>query len=194
MKNPIASVKKVGAAMASLLAAGALVASAGLLKNASFESAGSGGDAVAQNWKLNDPDDHGDAYGSATRESWRAHEGTWIGTIRGKWAEAGDYGGFWQEAEGAAGTTYRATVQLWADTDWTAEVQEIKIEFWNSDRSEQLSAVTNAIIGAGETWTEFSVDGMAPEGAAWIRAVIHAGGVGDAGALQIDEFDLDTAL
>jgi hypothetical protein len=192
MKNSVPCVKQLGIAFLVCAAAGA--AWAGLLQNTSFETAGSGGDQTAKNWKLDDPNEHGDAYGSATRENWRAHEGTWIGVIRGTWADAGDMGGFWQEAEATAGTTYRATAQLWSDPDWSAQVQEMKIEFWNSDRSEQISAVTNAILGTGESWNEATVEGIAPEGAGWARAVIHAGGVGEAGALQIDEFDLDTAL
>jgi hypothetical protein len=194
MTYPTIRAKQFGVTIVSFLASGLVLASAGLLKNASFETAGSDGDQAAQNWKMNDPDEHGDAWGSASRENWRANDGTWIGVVRGTWANAGDYGGFWQEAEAMAGTTYRVSAQVWTDPDWTAQSQELKLEFWNADRNEMLAAVTNAIVGSGEMWTEVSVDGIAPEGAAWARAVISVSGAGPSGALQIDQFDLDTAL
>ena len=194
MKYSTWHVKQLGLAAVAFVFSGAVMASAGLLKNSSFETAGSGGEQTAQNWKMNDPDEHGDAWGSASRENWRANDGTWIGVIRGTWADAGDFGGFWQEAEATAGTSYRVTVQVWADPDWTAQTQEVKLEFWNAEHSEMLAATTNAIVGAGEMWTEVTVDAFAPEGTAWARAVVNVSGAGQAGALQIDQLDLDTAL
>ena len=194
MKQHTNRVKSVALAVVAFTVSGMAIASANLLKNASFETTGTDGEATAQNWKMNDPDEHGDAWGSATRETWRAHEGAAIGTVRGTWAQAGDYGGWWQEAEATAGTMYRVSAQFYADANWTASAQELKIEFWNADRSEMLGAATNAIVGVGEMWTEVSVDGTAPEGTAWARAVINVSGAGEAGALQVDEVVLDVAL
>ena len=189
--NPV---KRVTLAVVAFTVSGMAIASANMLRNASFETTGTDGEAVAQSWKMNDPDEHGDAWGSASRETWRAHEGAAVGAVRGTWAQAGDYGGFWQESEAMAGTTYRVSAQFYADATWTATSQELKIEFWNADRSEMLGASTNAIVGVGETWTEVSVDGTAPEGTAWARAVVNVAGAGEAGALQVDEMVLDEAL
>jgi hypothetical protein len=189
--NPV---KRAAVAVIAFAVSGMAIASANMLRNASFETPAADGEFGAQSWKMNDPDEHGDAWGSAARETWRAQDGTAIGTVRGTWAQAGDYGGWWQESEATAGTMYRVSAQFYADTDWTAATQELKLEFWNADRSQMLGATTNAIVGVGEMWTEVSVDGTAPEGTAWARAVISVSGTGEAGALQIDAVDLDVAL
>jgi len=187
-------VKKVAIAIAAFAMSGLAIASANMLQNAGFETESTLGANAAQNWKMNDPDEHGDVWGNATRENWRAHEGEYEATIRGTWANEGDFGGLWQEAAATAGTMYRVSAQFWADVNWTATTQELKIEFWNADRSQMLGANTNAIVGVGESWTEVSVDGTAPEGAAWVRAVINVAGAGEAGALQVDDVVLDVAL
>jgi hypothetical protein len=167
-------------------------AQANLLKNPSFEEAGIAAES-AQNWKMNDPDDHGDAWGNAIRVDWRAQEGRHIGVIRGTWAELGDYGGFWQEAEIVAGTSYKASAWLWADAGWKAETQEIKMEFWNADRTEMLGSEIVALHDIGETWVQKEVSAMAPEGATWCRVVLNVAGAGDSGALQVDSISLDAA-
>jgi hypothetical protein len=194
MKHASMAVKKLGVMALAFSCAGLLMASANMLQNASFETASTTGENAAQNWKMGDPDEHGDAWGSATRENWRAHEGVWMGAIRGTWSAAGDFGGWWQEIAATPGSTYHASAQLWADGSWKADVQEMKIEFWNGDRSTMLSAVTNALTDIGEVWVEKTLDGTAPEGAAWARVVINASGIGAEGALQIDEVDLDLAI
>ena len=168
-------------------------APANLLFNTSFELESAFSYGFAMNWKLNDPDDHGDVYGSAARESWRARDGQFIGTIRGAWAGQGNFGGWWQEAEGHGGTTYRASAWFYADASWKAETQEIKIEFRNWDRTQLLGSAVNSLYELREEWTRHEVSAVAPEGTEWVRVVIHASGASEAGALQIDEVELVTS-
>lgn len=174
-----------------LVTAGA--ASANLLYNTSFELESAFSYGFALNWKLNDPDDHGDAYGSASRENWRAHEGQFLGAIRGTWAGQGDFGGFWQEAEGHGGTTYRASAWFYADAGWRAQTQDLKLEFWNWDRTQLLGSAVNSLYELREEWSRHEVSAVAPDGTQWVRVVIHASGAGEAGALQIDEVELVTS-
>jgi len=170
------------------LTAGA--ARANLLYNTSFEIESAFSYGFALNWKMNDPDDHGDAWGSAARENWRAHDGQFLMALRGTWAGAGDNGGCWQEAEGHGGTSYRLTAWLWADGGFTATTQEIKIEFWNWDRSKMLGSAVTAFQDVGEMWVQKDVSAVAPEGTEWVRCVIHMSGAGAAGALQVDDVEL----
>lgn len=177
-----------------LLTAGSLTyaASANLLNNPGFEEAGTQPESALY-WKMHDPNDHGDAWGNAIRADWRAQGGRHIGVIRGGWAGVGEYGGFWQEAEITAGTSYKATAWFWADSQWSAETQELKLEFWNADRTEMLADESVTLHDVGEVWVQKEVSAEAPENAVWARVVIHAAGAGDHGALQIDNVSLDAA-
>lgn len=178
-------------AIALLLLALCATAEANLIQNPSFETEGHGGPSSPLNWKMNEPDDHGDAWGSAIREDWRAHEGRAAAAVRGSWAGAGDYGGLWQEAEIDAGREYVFSAWLWADATWTAQVQEIKIEFWDVGRSQKLGEAVNSFNDISEIWMEKSVQAIAPVGAFWARVVINVSGAGANGALQIDDLRLD---
>lgn len=162
---------------------------ADLLKNGSFEE-GAINPENAQHWRMNEPDDHGDSWGNAIRTDWRAHDGSFIGAVRGAWAGMGEYGGFWQEAMVSPGTTCRATAWFWADENWIAEVQEFKIEFWNEDRSEKLDEKSIALHDVSELWTQRAVEAVAPEDTAWARVVLNVSGVGNDGALQVDAISL----
>ena len=177
-------------------AIGALVATTGwanLLYNGGFELESAFSYGSALNWKMNDPDDHGDAYGSAARENWRAHGGQFLGSIRGTWAGVGDMGGWWQEAEGHAGTTYQASAWFYADAEWTAATKELKIEFWNWDRAQLLGSAVRSLDELRAEWTRHEVSAAAPEGTEWVRVVIHASGASEAGSLQIDDVELVTS-
>ncbi len=169
--------------------AGAVLAN--LIENPSFEQESSFSYGFAMSWKLNSPDDHGDSYGSAARENWRAHEGQFIATIRGAWAGQGHYGGWWREADGHGGATYRAAAWFYADAAWTAQSQELKLEFWNWDRSQLLGSAVHTLSELREEWARREVSAVAPDGTEWVRVVIHASGVGESGALQIDEVELE---
>jgi hypothetical protein len=162
-----------------------------LLFNGSFEAESAFSYGCAQNWKMNDPDDHGDAWGNAARENWRARTGEFIMALRGTWAGPDDYGGVWQEAEGRSQQAYRLTAWFWQDAGWTAAVQEMKIEFWNWDRTEMLGAAVLKLENLGEEWSMREVNAVSPEGTEWVRAVFNVSGVGSTGALQIDDVVLE---
>ncbi|MBU0679385.1 MAG: hypothetical protein KJ626_14895 [Verrucomicrobia bacterium] len=170
--------------LTAMLAATAVRAN--LLHNGSFEEQATDNPKRAIYWTMNDPDDHGDSWGSASREDWRAIDGACIATVRGTWAEAEDYGGWWQEAAASAGKTYKLSAWFWADGDWFAEVQEMKLEFWNEDRSQMLSDSVNGLNVLTSEWREETLQAVAPEGTAWVRAVFNVNKAGNAGALQID--------
>lgn len=176
----------------ALVISAASASLANLLKNPGLEESGTE-TGSALNWNMNDPDDHGDAWGNAIRADWRAHEGKFIGVVRGTWAGMGDHGGFWQEAEAKPGVTYKASAWFWADGGWKAEAQELKLEFWNSDRTEIVGSETIALHDVGEIWVQKELEAIAPENTGWVRVVVHVSGAGDAGALQADEFSLEAA-
>lgn len=165
-----------------------------LLKNAGFELPGTTTTNRALYWYPGEPDAHGDMWGSARRVGWRSHEGSWQGTIRGLWANAGSDGGFYQEAEAVPGQTYRFSAWFWADSSWSATRQGMKIEFLTGQPSgaNYLLAVTNVITGIGQTWVQKTMEVAAPAGAEWVRAVVFVQGVGANGALQFDELNLES--
>ena len=171
------------------LAAGA--ASPGkLLRNPSFEYETAADFHACVYWALNRPGTHGDSYGSAQRENWRAHDGFYAMAIRGTWAGAGDGGGIWQEVPASPDTAYRFSAWVWADVAWTAQTRELKIEFWNADHSRRIATVAQPLDGIGETWQEISLEAVAPDEAAWVRVVVHVADAGPEGALLIDSLDL----
>lgn len=170
-----------------------LAAAAGnLLLNPSFEYETAADFHACVFWTMNGPDVHGDAYGSAQRENWRACDGFYAMAIRGTWAGAGDAGGVWQEVPAAPGSVYRFSAWVWADAAWTAQTRELKIEFWNADRSRRLERHAVPLNGVGETWREFTLAATAPADAAWVRAVVHVAGAGPDGALLLDSLALQT--
>lgn len=179
------------AALALLLNGGWCIANP--IENPSFELESSSSYNHAMFWHMNNPDDHGDAYGSASRENWRAHGGQFVGAIRGAWAGLGDYGGFWREAEGRGGRTFVASAWFYADLTWSARTQQLKLEFWNWDRTQMLGSAINNLADLREEWTRHEVSAVSPEGTEWVRIVIHADGTGEAGSLQVDDVELSTA-
>ncbi len=162
-----------------------------LLRNASFEYEGADAHAAgAFHWMLNDPDEKGDSWGSASRESWRAKQGHYAGTIRGRWAGQGGAGGWWQDSPATSEQTYRFTGWFFADPEWTAGEQFVKLEFRDQANNQILGEVSAALNDIGEQWTEVTLSSTAPSGTAFVRLVIHASDVSDGGALQFDYFSL----
>ncbi len=159
---------------------------ANMLRNPSFEEPAPSSPRAAFHWNMHEPDTHGDSYGSASREDWRSRDGMNIMTVRGTWANAGDHGGIWQEAEAEAGETYRASAWFWADPDWDPRVQEMKLEFFSANHSEVLKTKSEPLGDILTEWTRREITATAPHGAAWIRLVINVEDAGDTGALQFD--------
>ena len=179
--------------IALFLLTAAAAGAVNLIENPGFEQESSFSYGYAMFWKLNSPDDHGDCYGSAARENWRAHEGQFIATIRGSWAGQGNWGGWWKEVEGHGGTTYKAAGWFYADAAWAAETQEMKLEFWNWDRTKFLGSAVNSLSELREEWTRHEVSAVAPEATESVRLVIHAAGASEIGSLQIDDVELATS-
>jgi len=178
------------AVMILLMTSGAAMAN--LLSNASFEQDGENTES-AQHWRIDVPNDHGDAWGTAIRSNWRAFDGYHAGAIRGGWTGMGEYGGFWQEAKIESGKTYKASAWFWADHSWHADTQEFKLEFWNEDRTEMVGESTLPLRDISESWTQREITADAPGNAVWGRVVINVNGAGHHGALQIDKVELDAA-
>jgi hypothetical protein len=179
--------------LAALFLAGAprTPAAENLLRNGSFEEAAPSTNINdAMHWSYAEPDEHGDAWGSASREQWRAVDGQYIGSVRGLWADLGTRGGVWQEATAEPGQSYRFSGWFYCDPEWIAVTQEIVLEFWDADRQTLLGETRLPIAGCFDTWTERSVEGTAPEGTAWARVVVHVDHVGPSGALQFDNLVL----
>lgn len=163
---------------------------ANLLLNPSFEYETAADFHACVFWSLNRPGTHGDSYGSAQRENWRAHEGFYAMAIRGAWAGAGDGGGIWQEVAAVPGTAYRFSAWTWADAAWTAQTRQLKIEFWNADHSRRIATAAQPLEDAGESWQEVALAAVAPDEAAWVRGVVHVAGAGPEGALLVDSLAL----
>lgn len=159
-----------------------------LLRNASFEDeADSKILNEAKYWKMGSPDEHGDYWGSASRERWRGKDGDFVGAVRGIWANQGHYGGMWQEVEAIAGHTYQFSGWFFCDAEWVARTQEVKLEFWSEDHQTLLSTETATIPECDMDWELVTLQATAPESAAWIRVVINVNNTGAMGALQFDK-------
>ncbi len=165
---------------------------ANLLLNPSFEYETADNFHSCVFWTMNQPGIHGDSYGSARRENWRAQDGYYAMALRGTWAAAGDSGGLWQEVSATPGSAYRFSAWTWADAAWSAQTRDLKIEFWNSDHSQRLSRHALPLENLGESWQESTIEATAPENAAWVRAVIHVSNAGPEGALLVDSLALRT--
>ena len=157
-----------------------------MLQNPSFETEVVGSPRDALHWKFGEPDFQGDIYGSASREDWRSHDGMFIMTVRGKWANKGEYGGAWQTAKAEPGETYRAAAWFWADSEWHPSLQQLKLEFYNENFSELLLTESTPLGDLEARWQRREVTATAPDNTHWVRLVINVQGVSDAGALQFD--------
>lgn len=164
-----------------------------LLRNPSFEKQAPAGFNHASFWAMNQPTSRGDMYGSASREDWRSYDGLYIMTVRGQWAEAGGYGGCWQEVEAEPGVEYHASGWFWSDPEWDAELQEMKLEFWGPDYARLLHSKSVSLEDVTAAWAKYEVLAVAPVGAAYVRLVIHVEETGYYGALQFDHMLLARA-
>jgi hypothetical protein len=161
-----------------------------LLLNSSFEYETSESFSSGIYWSMHHPDTHGDAYGSAWRESWRAEDGEFSMAIRGTWAGADDYGGFWREVPALPDNQYQFSAWTWADKTWAAHVCEIKLEFWNHTHSLLISSHSHPLQDIVESWQNITLQDRTPPGAAWIRVVFHASGIGPEGSILFDSLSL----
>ena len=161
-----------------------------LLLNPSFEYETAADFHSCVYWTLNQPDPHGGFYGSVRRENWRARDGYYAMAIRGTWAGAGDFGGFWQEVPAAPDATCRFSAWTWTDAAWTAQTCEIKIEFWNADHSRMIEPCALPLKNTGESWQESVLEATAPAETAWVRVVVNIADAGPEGSLLVDSVAL----
>jgi autotransporter-associated beta strand protein len=170
-----------------------------LLHNSSFELQG-GTAHKAYGWDYWNPDQNGNWWGTATRESWRARSGTHEMALNA-WSP-GTNAGIWQQAANTSpdGTLWNGSAWFWSDNGvgggfglyvFTAVVCEVKIEFFDAGFN-LLHAESQSFDPPGETWTQVSISKTSPVGTAWARFVVAASGMGSAGsaeggALQIDD-------
>lgn len=159
----------------------------GDLMNPGFETAGST-NTTAQYWEWDNPSGwtQGGYWGNATREDWRSHSGDYEAVIKGTWAGQGDNGGMWQEFAATEGQQLEASAWFWADNNWSAALQGIKIEFYDNSVS-LITSVSNAFSDVAESWIQKSVTATAPAETAWVRTAIWADEAGSDGALQFDD-------
>lgn len=171
------------------LAVLALPSAANLIENPSFEVAGSL-TSMAEHWEYGNPDSNGGTWGSAARVDWRATDGGFCATIQGTWAGAGDFGGWWQQAAVSEGDLVTISGYFYADTNWTATTQELKIEWYDSILAPVGSQPSVDLSAVSDSWEYKSVQGTAPATAVWARLTVNASGAGANGALQFDEMSL----
>lgn len=165
-----------------------------LLFNPGFETAGSSSNSASY-WQAGQPNVHGEMWGTGRRVNWRARGGSWAGALRGRWANEGALGGFWQEVAAVPGRAYKLSGWFWADSTWQPAHQRMKLEFLSGDAtgSNYLLVVTNDLLNIGQAWTNLSIQATAPVNATWVRAVILSDDVSLEGALQFDDFRLEYA-
>lgn len=175
-----------------------------MLLNPGFEdeanngAVGADGALLPQYWADNNPSGWHKAgnWGNKARENWRAHSGSWEAAIPAKWgAFTDDFGGYWQHSTNAVvvGEPYRATLWVWADSDYSAWENRFKLEFFNSSGG-MISAATNIFASPGTDWQQISVQGVAPVGCAEVGVSIETAGMGSSGALQLDDIELYRVL
>lgn len=153
-----------------------------LLKNPGFELAGSS-DFTAAHWENGVPDFRGNTWGTAFRENYRtAVGGTWFGAVG---ASPEPYGGWYQDIPFGPDYTYHFTGNFYQDVNWTAAVQDVKVEFFNRT-FDLLDVSVMPLTGLSAFWQESGFSATAPNGTAWARTVINASGAGTAGTLEFD--------
>jgi len=172
-----------------------------LIRNPGFEDDVPPGtnDSEALYWQYDQPDTHGNRFGTAARRNWTDSFGNpggyatsvWFGAVQGTWSDGDDiYGGFWQEAPAAPGMTYRASAWFSADTTWGASLQTIKIEFYNSNY-DNLGEFMQPIPALNHTnYTQVTVSGVAPQNTEWARFVVYANNVSAEGAMRVDNVEM----
>jgi hypothetical protein len=161
-------------------------ADANLLRNPGFRFAGDGStnaSPTAQYWHT---------WGETSRESWGSYDGDgWLASIHG-WSGT-NYGGWYQDVPATGGLWYALGGWVQADAAYTYSSLLLKLEFFDSGYL-LLTAQTTTLAGASADWTYYEVEGIAPTGVAYVRAVVVAAGQGYSGAVKIDALSLTSKV
>lgn len=167
------------AVILTVLATMAGVSRANILVNPGFET-----EIGATDWSIH--------WGTFSRENWnKPPEGKFAGFIKGDWA-GDDRGGVIQALAASPETQYTLTAKFYCDNGWQAQTQVLKLEFFDGDGNLLKTFSTDLAKLAEQKWTEKKVFGVSPAGTAKAQVVFEATGVGKAGLLGVDGFDLET--
>ncbi|MCP5488530.1 MAG: chitobiase/beta-hexosaminidase C-terminal domain-containing protein [Verrucomicrobia bacterium] len=164
---------------------------ANLLRNPSFEDELPSDELIPLYWWKGAPDQHGELWGSAARVNWRPLSGGFHGAIRGAYAGAGNFGGFWQEVPAVEDGVYTFSTWVYADTWFWASTRLMKIEFLDgADGGSNILQTTQLQMPLNEFWQEISVTATAPVGATWARVVLDVSAIDYGGAIQFEDLEL----
>lgn len=156
-----------------------------LLKNPGFESPGSS-EFDALHWERGRPDTHGDNWGNSFREDYRQRSGLWMGAVG---ADPVNFGGWYQEVPFTQDYTYKFDGYFYIDPNWTAAVQEVKVEFFNNSYR-LLGQASLPLTGLTNSWQLRSFTAIAPTSSTWARTVINVSGAGTKGTLEFDDLSV----
>ncbi|MBU1693911.1 MAG: hypothetical protein KKC51_08090, partial [Verrucomicrobia bacterium] len=163
-----------------------------LLHNGGFEIEGSD-QYSARFWQQNVPNLHGGEIGAVDRSDYGGGHGgsTWKGQVLGTWAGQGDSGSFWQEAPVEEGLPCAASAWFQTEsTTWTAGVQELRLEFYDFDKTNLLASFSTNLSDVSTTWVQHSITGAAPAQAAWARLILNVAQAGSNGTFRMDDADI----
>ena len=157
---------------------------AGLLFNPGFSDGLSSDTANADYWVEN-------SLNEATRQSWGSHDGDgWLMALPGY--NSGTYGEFHQDiGDVGAGDYY--TLSFWQEGDgaWNGSNVTARL-IWLDSGSSELSSITKDLDAyTGGSWTNLSIDGIAPADTVRLRIQFDANSPnGGGGAAKFDDLSL----
>lgn len=164
-----------------------------LIRNGGFDISDPVNTNEAYSWKWRPTMAYGDRFGSSGRVDWRfrsPESEMFIGS--------GGGGGVWQDVPAGEDFDYELSGWFWMDGPdnpaygpWTAVVQEVKFEFYNSARQKIGADISTRIpFVYSDPFKQVTVRAAAPVGARWARAVVNASGTGNKGSLQFDDLSV----
>lgn len=169
-----------------LLAAFCATTRANLLLNPGFRYGPDGttnASSAAQYWT---------SWGETSRENWGSYDGDgWLASIHG-WSGT-NVGGWYQDVVATAGLWYVLGGWFSADAGYTYSSLELKLEFLNASHQILTTHVT-LVSGVGTGWSYYEVEGTAPAGVAYARAVVAATGQGQSHAFKFDAMHMTARM
>ncbi|OQA29014.1 MAG: hypothetical protein BWY59_00583 [Verrucomicrobia bacterium ADurb.Bin345] len=146
------------------------------LRNPSFEDWIDGAGNSAAYWQNMVPDENGNMTGNYMRTNAHPWTGVWNMSIPGHWGIHGaPYGVHSQEVENdmGAGSVWEASVRMWRDSAFTANVIRLSIDFLDDEKN-VLYWETAVVSPPADTWYTCSLVGTASVDVAWVRWILRA--------------------
>ena len=163
-----------------------LTASTGLagnvLRNGGFELADAKGEETAAEWCDNAS---GGAWGAAFRTDWQSNKGKHAAGVKGSYSGM-DYGGWWQSVDVVPGKKYQASALFFWDNQWQAEMQILRIEWYQGDTIVGKEELDLKSLPEKE-WTLKKVTGTAPAEADKAHIVLEISKTSSEGTFYMDE-------